>query len=352
MRDAFPSESFLSVLAKQTALDRNALGAVGPLIKQLTQLGPSMSALRSIALANVNLSVIAAGVAAAQPVWIKAFGDQRRIPDMFEGIGQSAAVTSAFAQMDMTRALSVSLAAQVNLTSMQGLSIGGLAGFDSSLCKTTTARLASLTRSYGSLIDAAATTEVLATRLPLIALSAPVEYYRQIEVLKSVTIPEESTSEIDTVGTELEASLPKAQALLLGFDPSLQPLLAGAHEALRGDNPDRVRHVTVSLRELLTHVLHALAPDDQVLEWARDRGLTDGSRPTRRARLLYICRSIDCDALGVFLEQDTQSTLAFMNALSSGTHVAAPRLTSGQLRALVARMESLLVFLLQIGNEE
>ena len=80
--------------------------------------------------------------------------------------------------------------------------------------------------------------------------------------------------------------------------------------------------------------------------------MADVDRPTRRARLLYICRSIDCDALGVFLEQDTQSTLTLMNALNSGTHVVTSRLTSGQLKALVLRMESLLVFLLQIANEE
>jgi hypothetical protein len=339
------------VLAKQASLDWGVLEAVGPLVNQLAQLDSITPTMRSLASVNLSLSGIVAE-AAAQPALMNAFGSQRRILDMFEGIGQTAGVTSAFARMDLMRSLSVSLAAQVNLASMQGLSVGRLAGFDSALCKTTTARLASLTHSFHSLIDVVMTTGFLAPHLPLIIGSSPVEYYRQVELLKSVTISEEPTSEVDAVGAELAASLPEASTLLSSLDPSLQGLLAGAHEALRGDNPDRVRHVTVSLRELLTHVLHKLAPDDQVLEWARDRGLADVDRPTRRARLLYICRSIDCDALGVFLEQDTQSTLTLMNALNSGTHVVTSRLTSGQLKALVLRMESLLVFLLQIANEE
>jgi hypothetical protein len=346
------SRLLASVLQTQASLDRGVLGGIGPIMRRIAQIDTTTPAMRSLASVNINLSAIAAGVAVAKPALMKAFGDQAHIHDVYKGIGHSPATTSAFARMDMSRALSVSLAAQANLANMQGLSIGRLAGFDSLLSRTTTARLASFTRSYDSLIDAVATTASLAPHLPLITSSPPVEYYRQVELLKSVTTSEEQASDVDVVDAELTASLPKADVLLVAFDPSLQPLLAGAHESLRDDNPDRVRHVTVSLRELLNHVLHRLAPDEQVQEWARDRGLVDVGRPTRRARLLYICRSMECDALGKFLEQDAQSTLALMNALNSGTHVVTSQLTCGQLRALVLRMESLLVFLLQIAHEE
>lgn len=346
------SQLLASVLQAQASLDRGVLGAISPIMRQIAQIDTTTRAMRSLASVNINLSAIAAGVAAAQPELMKAFGDQARISDVYKGIGHSPAITSAFARMDMSRALSVSLAAQANLASMQGLSIGRLAGFDSLLSRTTTAQLASFTRSYSSLIDAVATTASLAPRLPLMTSSPPVEYYRQVELMKSVTMSEDQASEVDVVGARLAASLPQADVLLFAFDQSLQPLLAGAHESLRGDNPDRVRHVTVSLRELFNHVLHRLAPDEQVQEWARDRGLVDGGRPTRRARLLYICRSMECDALGTFLEQDAQSTLALINALNSGTHVVTSQLTRSQLNALVLRMESLLVFLLQIAYEE
>jgi len=340
------------VLQTQASLDRGVLGGIGPIMRRIAQVDTATPAMRSLASVNINLSAIAAGVAVAKPALMKAFSDQAHIHDVYKGIGHSPAITSAFARMDMSRALSVSLAAQANLASMQGLSMGRLAGFDSSLSKAATAQLASFTRSYNSLIHAVATTASLAPRLPLITSSTPVEYYRQVELLKSVTMPEEQASEVDVVDAKLAASLPRADVLLMAFDPSLPPLLAGAYESLCGDNPDRVRHVAVSLRELFNHVLHRLAPDEQVQEWARDRGLVDGGRPTRRARLLYICRSMECDALSKFLEQDAQSTLALMNALNSGTHAVTSRLTCGQLRALVLRMESLLVFLLQIAHEE
>jgi hypothetical protein len=38
-------------------------------------------------------------------------------------------------------------------------------------------------------------------------------------------------------------------------DPSLIDLLEGARRASRSDNPDKLRHVCISLRELLGHVL-------------------------------------------------------------------------------------------------
>lgn len=39
----------------------------------------------------------------------------------------------------------------------------------------------------------------------------------------------------------------------------------GAKSALNStDNPDYARHCAVSLRELFTHVIHRLSPDDEI----------------------------------------------------------------------------------------
>jgi hypothetical protein len=110
------------------------------------------------------------------------------------------------------------------------------------------------------------------------------------------------------------------------------------------------RHVTTSVRELFTRVLHGLAPDDDVRQWTSSPELFHDNRPTRRARLLFICREINCDPLTHFVEDDVRAAISLVDSLNAGTHVVESKLTNLQLSSIVSRMESLLVFLLQLRN--
>ena len=135
-----------------------------------------------------------------------------------------------------------------------------------------------------------------------------------------------------------------------GFDDRLLILINGARDSLRSDNPDRERHVTTSVRELFTQILHGLAPDDELRQWSADPDHYHDNRPTRRARLLYICRKFSCDPLTKFVEDDVRAALTLIDSLNAGTHVVQSKLNEFQLEAIVYRMEALALFLLKISR--
>ncbi len=57
--------------------------------------------------------------------------------------------------------------------------------------------------------------------------------------------------------------------MLADLNPGYVTMLDEAAEVIFGTSVGRVRHAAVSLRELSMHVLHHLAPDDEVLIWTR-----------------------------------------------------------------------------------
>lgn len=184
-------------------------------------------------------------------------------------------------------------------------------------------------------------------RRGLVTGAVPVDYYRHVEAIESVTITRPYSSE--TVAAAVDDASPPVDELLVRFDARLVPLLQGARQSLRSGNADRPRHVTTSLRELFTQVLHALAPDDAVAGWSTDRDDIAGGRPTRRARLLYICREVNLGPLVQYVKTEVSATLAFVDSLQAGTHTVQSALTEAQLRAQIVRMESLMSLLLQIA---
>ncbi len=166
--------------------------------------------------------------------------------------------------------LSASLVAQTKLATFDRLSLGTFAGIDTALSKTLTINLGNLTRSYQSLLDAASTRESLLKHVPFITIYSPVEYYREIEVLQRITVGDDRGENEDeiVIGEALSESLPSVDALLADFNDQLCRLLQGARDSLASNNPDRARHVTTSVRELFTQVLHTFAPDDEIRAWS------------------------------------------------------------------------------------
>lgn len=339
------------VINQQFKIDRTLLGETGRLLNRLASGRAGSPALSALGVTNSNLTKM---VAQAFPTtgFAKTLGTERLISQAFKGIQPSPSLVSVLAGMNTTRTLSASIAAQAKFAHLDGLRLGRLAGFDAARSRIAAANLDGLTRSYRSLIETVGSTKSLAPHLPLIATYPPVECYREIDLLESVTLEDPSSSrEMDSEVETLTGELPSIDELVAEFDESLCPLLLGAREALRSSNPDKARHVTTSLRELFTQVLHALAPDAQVLQWITDPRLVEDGKPTREARLRYICRAIDHDPLTRFVDHDVRGTITFVRSLNEGTHKTTSRLTSHQLASLVARMESLLVFLLQVHNE-
>lgn len=134
--------------------------------------------------------------------------------------------------------------------------------------------------------------------------------------------------------------------------PDLVKVWDGARIARKSTNPDRVRHFAASIRELLTHVLHRLAPDDKVRGWTSDKNHYSNNRPTRQARLLFIARSVNDDAFTKFLGADVTAALKFIDMFQQGTHDVDPPFSEHQLAVMELRAEALIRFLLLLAFGE
>jgi hypothetical protein len=102
----------------------------------------------------------------------------------------------------------------------------------------------------------------------------------------------------------------------------------------------------VSLRELVTHVLDAIAPSKEIQTWTRDPSHFHDERPTREARVLFVCRGVNHGPFSKFVSADVRATIEFIGLFQRGTHELAVSFSEVQLRALVTRAEALLRFLL------
>jgi len=141
--------------------------------------------------------------------------------------------------------------------------------------------------------------------------------------------------------------------LLQQVDSRLVLPYIGARDALYGNNADRARHIMSSLRELWGHLLRRLAPDNLVTTWIsgalNQKDLLHEGKPTRRARVLYVCRELNNDPLTDFLIHDTQALVKLID-LFNRVHELNAGLTDEQLRAIFLRSDSWLLYILQISS--
>lgn len=134
--------------------------------------------------------------------------------------------------------------------------------------------------------------------------------------------------------------------MLLSIDNGLVKMLERAEKALRSSNPDKIRHFGTSLRELFTHVLHSLAPNDKVKKWTNNPDHYHNGRPTRRARLLYISRDYNNERFQDFLDADVKSVLAFIDLFQGLTHSIKSSFSEQQLKGMLIKMRGTLHFIL------
>ena len=234
-----------------------------------------------------------------------------------------------------------SLDAQNRLLRLAKTSPSFLADSDRLLSSNLLEGISSLTTSYQNAIESIP--DLLSPQSAFIARYAPAEYLSGVEVLEKICTEPDEEAEIE--------ELPSVDEELTSFDEQLLDMLNGARSSLKSDNPDKARHVTTSVRELFTHVLHRLAPDKAVREWTEDSSHYHNGRPTRRTRLLYICRQFSDDPMKKFVEADVSAALALIDALNAGTHGVASKLTEFHLQAIICRMESLILYLLRVSQE-
>lgn len=170
-----------------------------------------------------------------------------------------------------------------------------------------------------------------------------------VALQERVIYPEEALHARNIVIVEVEDQLLLTLPPALGrIDTDLYRLWRGAWEAFGSSNPDRIRHSVTSLRELLTHVLHALAPDDDVRGWTSNPAHYHSGRPTRRARFLFVLSRIDGENLRRYLEKEAESCSALMEAFQPGTHEIVPAFSDIQLKVMLRKAHSIIGTLLEI----
>lgn len=207
-----------------------------------------------------------------------------------------------------------------------------------------------LTENYNTFVRSFDASEIRITDFPPFVSKLP-----SIELLTSSrlleTISRDSNEDADDQTEPIESEITEdieysLEKLLDSFHPQIRQLLHGAKKALTSDNPDKNRHVVVSLREMITHILHGIAPDAKVREWTKEPSHYHKGNPTRQARMLYICREINHGKLAEFVNEDVKSHVKFIDFFQSGTHSIDIKITNSQLKTLIVRTEALARFLL------
>jgi len=136
-------------------------------------------------------------------------------------------------------------------------------------------------------------------------------------------------------------------SLLSELKPELYNIWIGARNALNSNNPDKNRHLAVSLRELFTHILRELAPDEEIKSWSINKNDFHEGKPTRKGRLRYIYRSISEDPLESVISKRISLVIEIIDILSRGTHELKFDIDDKQLNGLMILIESAIAELIQ-----
>lgn len=196
----------------------------------------------------------------------------------------------------------------------------------------------------------------LATLPSSVIAFPPVEYYHNVNLIGQITTHEYRWQEdtVETQGILARAELlPSQEGLLAELERmggGLATMLRGAVYSLSSHNPDRVRHFSTSMRELFTQVLHRLAPDDAIRKWSVNESDYYSGRPTRSARIRYICREFNQDSFEPFVESDIKSISELLRLFQRGTHTPESTYTERQLSAMRVRMENAIRFWIEISK--
>ncbi|MDD4201969.1 MAG: hypothetical protein PHQ52_00690 [Candidatus Omnitrophica bacterium] len=188
--------------------------------------------------------------------------------------------------------------------------------------------------------------------MPLTELTS-IEYFNEVDLYKNIStrtdLDDSFKKEKKKVVEEYITN--KLEKNLQMIDSDFINMWRGACNALASNNPDRVRHFCVSIRELFTHLLHSLAPTKKVEKWSSEPQYYQNNKPTRKARIEYICRNIKTGKLEHFVSTDVTSSLAFIDLFQGGTHKVRHSFDKKQLQALQVKAEGTLNYLIEIAKK-
>ncbi|TGM05956.1 hypothetical protein EHQ76_06720 [Leptospira barantonii] len=130
----------------------------------------------------------------------------------------------------------------------------------------------------------------------------------------------------------------------------------GANDSLRGDNVEKIRHTSVSIRELLNHFLKHFAPDNEVkakfFKINDEKFFDDKGQPTRRGRIAFILHPLDNPNFykANFFLKVVKNINVLFDVLNSGTHSLDPKQEELKLRLVMYRTGSLIQSICELKN--
>jgi len=337
-------------IAERAAFEKSSIATLSSYLNHISNLDTLSPSIRALTHANASINSIAESTRLFDSATHSVIERERCWQEITKNITISNQVADLTLKRHTSSMLSASLAAQSKMIQLDSYRLGAAIQAAESFDRSFRSFLDKLTTSYDRLFDfIGSQPSGLAYLAPVVTQRPPLEIYREADLLEEITIPENEQVPPDEHDIALVSEERPLEDWLQQIDPNLVNLLHGARSAIHESNPDRARHVTTSLRELFTHVIHLLAPDDSIRTWTNAYDLYHNGRPTRRAKLLYINRRINVDPLSSFVNSDVDSAITLIDALNAETHGITSRLTERQLQAMVYRIEYLLLFLFHLN---
>jgi hypothetical protein len=298
-------------------------------------------------LAKMNQDIVIAGTAS------KHFQDSILLSKSFEKLRVNdwigkAAITglthpglgNVIAQMTSMNSLSQKL-----LGGFAWESLGSKIGASEMAILANSRKFLDFSSSYTSILQSVTDSPDRFKHYPILAKMPAVEYRTHSTVLEIISNDEPEPVKYDDLILETDECIDKN---LPQLGSGYTKMWVGAKQALTSTNPDRVRHFSASVRELMTQLLHKMAPDQQIRQWSTSPDDFANDKPTRRARLNYICRALNDGAYSNFLSKDITAMIGLFDLFQVGTHGVEPDLNDDQLFAIQFRVESTMRFLLEI----
>lgn len=271
--------------------------------------------------------------------------------EIMKAILGNSVMSSLAIQSSFAKASALSVFAEKSLTSFPWQDLGQSIKLAQSTKKLITSRFVDLSTNYFNLYRSFEVKPISFTELsPTLTKSVPIEYYTGANLLEAISTNEDN-DDADEELTKNEIIYENEYNLntfLPKINSGLLKMWKGSVEAFNSNNSDKARHFMVSLRELFTHVMHDLAPDEEISGWTTNTDYFDKGRPTRKARLHYIYRNVSNGPFNKFVDRDVEATLTFIGIFQQGTHGIDNPFTEKQLAAIKSKAESTLKFLLEI----
>ncbi len=276
-------------------------------------------------------------------------GSFDKVDRLISAIGINS-VSSFALQSGIVKATEYSMLAEKSLYGVTTANIGKRITLEKESKDYLTTSFIKLSGSYSALFKSFETNPHSYAQIsPSLTRIAPMEYFSSANLLEAISINESITVEKELLNNEIQYENEiQLNSHLPRIDEGLYKMWKGAIEAYHSNNSDKVRHFSTSIRELYTHFMHKLAPDDEIKKWSSDPVYYHEGRPTRKARLLFICRNINNEPFNSFVKKDVEATIAFIDIFQKGTHEIDPAFSSNHLATIKSKAENTLKFLLEI----